>query len=557
MMPLLRQGRIFRDEGQHGQAVEIFIEAARQFPESWQPRLEMAIEYRLLGDPLLSGDLLSSILKNDERNLAALDQIVEHFRFAEQLDDALLACHKAIEIKPNLLWPYLKAAQVYARMGKIDSAWLSLDNATHLAGHHPQITATRMELLRLIREFSEAEDFYKRLPAEHLKDFSILTQGIHCAMAVDNLDFAQEQVQRLDAQTLSEVSAITLLRGKISEALWDHPSAIKHHEAALRINPRNAAAHWNLAKCSLLTLQPAAARDHLKRFLELNVSANVLKGSPHNISQNHMGQMVDEYLLDVGLLSELQSLDGIDEEETKIQRLYDIVRKNPDHTPSSITLLISLRRKGSFGLDMRLGTSPIPKFIVQFWDSPNLPDELRDLTLTWQSRNPEHTYQLFDEASAAVFLRDNHAPRTMAAFRRSGNPAQQADIFRLAYLASHGGFYADCDDRCSTGLDSFIPARASFVSYQEEYGTLGNNFIGATANHPVICRALDMAVEAVNRDDRDMVWFSTGPGLLTRAFALAVAEAPSSRLAQSAYFYGRANSTTPWNALPRHIQINQ
>jgi hypothetical protein len=55
--------------------------------------------------------------------------------------------------------------------------------------------------------------------------------------------------------------------------------------------------------------------------------------------------------------------------------------------------------------------------------------------------------------------------------------------------------------------------------YQENYGTIANNFLGASRGNPVILRALELAVEAVLRGDNDIVWLSTGPGLLTRAFA--------------------------------------
>lgn len=89
---------------------------------------------------------------------------------------------------------------------------------------------------------------------------------------------------------------------------------------------------------------------------------------------------------------------------------------------------------------------------------------------------------------------------------------------------------------CSAALDRFTPANAAFVVFQEEYGPLGNNFIGVTPNHPVIKTALALAVEAVNRGDRDIVWLSTGPGLLTRAFALTLAAGQKDELSRSAIF---------------------
>src|SRR5258707_5269590 len=87
------------------------------------------------------------------------------------------------------------------------------------------------------------------------------------------------------------------------------------------------------------------------------------------------------------------------------------------------------------------------------------------------------------------------------------------------------GCLAAAEARCPAPMARWPPAPAIFAAYQESYGTLGTNFIGAAPNHPVILRALKLATAALNRGDRDIAWLSTGPGLLTRAFAQRVAEA--------------------------------
>src|SRR5262249_31141648 len=57
------------------------------------------------------------------------------------------------------------------------------------------------------------------------------------------------------------------------------------------------------------------------------------------------------------------------------------------------------------------------------------------------------------------------------------------------------------------------------VGFQEDFGTLGNNFLAAAPRHPIITLALELGTNAINRGDTDMLWLSTGPGLLTRAIA--------------------------------------
>jgi hypothetical protein len=70
-----------------------------------------------------------------------------------------------------------------------------------------------------------------------------------------------------------------------------------------------------------------------------------------------------------------------------------------------------------------------------------------------------------------------------------------------------------------------MPAGAALVTYLENYGTIGNNFLAAAPGHPAIVRALELATAAINRGDHDIVWLSTGPGLVTRAIAGFLAQA--------------------------------
>jgi mannosyltransferase OCH1-like enzyme len=143
---------------------------------------------------------------------------------------------------------------------------------------------------------------------------------------------------------------------------------------------------------------------------------------------------------------------------------------------------------------------------------------------SWRTLNPQFEYERFDHRTALQFLESNHRSGVASAYKRLREPAQCADLFRLAYLSVRGGLYVDADDRCLTTIDTFAPRTATFLSYYEEYGTIANNFLGAMAQHPVIARALQLATQAVNRGDGDLLWLSTGPGVLTRAFAQILAE---------------------------------
>jgi mannosyltransferase OCH1-like enzyme len=74
------------------------------------------------------------------------------------------------------------------------------------------------------------------------------------------------------------------------------------------------------------------------------------------------------------------------------------------------------------------------------------------------------------------------------------------------------------------------PGTVNQIVHQEDWSSIGNNVIGAVAGHPALASALEHAVKAVNQDDKDIVWLSTGPGLLTRRLAVYLAEDLDERL---------------------------
>jgi mannosyltransferase OCH1-like enzyme len=200
--------------------------------------------------------------------------------------------------------------------------------------------------------------------------------------------------------------------------------------------------------------------------------------------------------------------------------LRQLIKEYPDYTPAGIVTAIALRQHGDFALrDSRNHpTSPIPQKICQFWDAIP-PDDVQTLMASWLALNPTYQYICFSDQQAQAWLEVEFGREVLDAFRRARIPAQKADIFRLAYLVAKGGIYVDADDRCLKPLNSFLSPFATLAVHQEDYGSIGNNFIASVPEHPVLMRALELAVVAMRREDHDLVWLSTGPGLLTRAFA--------------------------------------
>ena len=162
---------------------------------------------------------------------------------------------------------------------------------------------------------------------------------------------------------------------------------------------------------------------------------------------------------------------------------------------------------------------------MQFWDTADVPQDVAALMRSWTHENPGYQARVFDDRAALAYVAATYGQAAGGIYARIDSPAQKADVFRLACVAADGGVYADSDDRCHAPLERIVPPAARLVLYQEDFGSLGNNFIAASPQHPVIVRAFRLAMAAMARGDAETVWLSTGPGLLTRAFAQVLAGA--------------------------------
>jgi hypothetical protein len=272
----------------------------------------------------------------------------------------------------------------------------------------------------------------------------------------------------------------------------------------------------------LLSADTDAARTALVRSVELDRAARQAKGQSINISQHHVGQMLNEFVLDKAVLTRVQAAVA-GPVEHRIAALRDIVRAAPDQTAPALMLLLAARQAGLFDRPPQsgpaLGHPAIPRVIAQYWTDAAPPEDVAALMASWQAVSPGFDYRRFDDESAAAFIAEHHDAGVLEAFRRAGEPAQRADLFRLAFLAHAGGVYVDADDLCLAPITDWAPDAAELVLYQENYATVGNNVIAAAPGHPLIAHALDLAVQALRRGDSDVVWLATGPGLLTRALA--------------------------------------
>jgi hypothetical protein len=171
----------------------------------------------------------------------------------------------------------------------------------------------------------------------------------------------------------------------------------------------------------------------------------------------------------------------------------------------------------------------IPRTIVQFWDSPSAPPDVMRLIEEWRDRSPGYSHRLFDDVMAREFIGDIYDAAVLQAYVETDHPAGKSDIFRLAWLAEHGGIYIDADDGRTGDVGEILPGRAGFVvNWSRGAPPCVNNwFIACRPKHPALSEALSLAVhqtlEARRLNQRLPPWNLTGPLVLSCVVLDAVA----------------------------------
>jgi len=523
---MLSIGQTERSARRHESALAAFQQARKASPEDAGILTEMAIEERWLGRQSKCDELLAQAVALDPRHVTAICHLADQATLRNDPEQAHALYQRAAREQPREIRFRLGVVAALLKLGKIDQALADLVALAAEFGPMPAILARQMSLLRQTGYNHAALRLGVEATAAHPDNAQLWEERLATELLVGSQADIAACLARMPSGTATEKAAVERFAGRFAESRWQLSQAAEHYEAAASIQPNNARAYSDLIRVKILTLAIDEAKQHLRTFCDLKAHETKLRQQSSNISQTHFGQIIDDYSLDHNLLDTVTGLQSLPLDR-RIHALCDLARENPDNTAVAISLIVALRQSGTLSPKTSLVAasetvayeSKIPKTIVQFWDSEIIPDDVFALMRTWRSAHKDYKFLLFNDKSAKEYLAKRYPAAVLGAYNRSRQPAQKADIFRLAYLAAEGGIYADADDRCIAPIGTIIPEHAELVFYQEDLGTLANDFIAAKRHHPVLLRALRNAVIAILRGDSDILWLSTGPGLLTRAFA--------------------------------------
>lgn len=444
---------------------------------------------------------------------------------ADNLREAHDLFERCIALAPGRIGVHHALARVRISLGEIERAFLTLDAIESRTGPRPDHDYVRIEQYRRLGHLAEAVAAAERARSRFPGDMMLWSQ--HCIIQIDlgHFDAVEAAIAGAPARNRLDAGRLDIVAGALALARWEGRKAAAAFARARAALPLDRWLIDRIVQADLLNLDMESALTHLKERATLNIAMNRRRRHSTNWSQNFLGQLFNEYRIDPEALDAMRAIAAA-ENPAELARAGRAMADFPDNAALAMQFLVAARRVGV--LDRRRhGPARIPARIAQFWDSAELPPDIADYCASWRNQHPDFDYHRFNAAEAEAYLAEKADRAVLVAFRRAREPAMKADLFRLAFLLADGGFYTDADDRCQRPMTPLRDSGAALIGYQEDLGSVGNNFLAAVPGHPVIRAALQLAVEAVMRSDADVLWLSTGPGLITRVIAAAAMAAPS------------------------------
>jgi lipopolysaccharide biosynthesis regulator YciM len=513
-----------RQAGRQAEAAQWFAGALAVEPENPTLLAELARQEYRLGRQQDSNAHLMRALAIAPGHVDATTQLASQALTVGDTDQAFEIYRAAAEQHPAELTFRFGMLDMLAWQGRIQDALAGLQAVEMEHSITPQLQSWRITLLRRTGQMNEALSAARAATTAAVpQQFWLWVERFHTELLAGTDAMVQKCLFGIPAATRPMRAVRRRCVGALAESLWQMDSALAHYEAAAALDPNDIALQEALTRVKLMRFDLPGARAHLSRQYGLMAAERRLRGESLNISQSLLGQMMDEYALDeelAGTLADLSERPALE----RLDPLAALVRRAPDNTAPAASLLLALRQAEMLDfIPQQEGAAPIPRVINAFWDKAELPADIDALMQSWRDRNPAYVWRRFDEIQARDYLAAKFAGPVIHAYQRVREISQKADIFRLALLVAEGGVYVDADDRCLRPLDMLLPAGASLVLAQEEFGCAANHFLAASPGHPVLQAALRAVVIAVNRGDNEFPWLSSGPGLVTRALALHLA----------------------------------
>lgn len=499
--------------------IEIYRKIVFNETNNLSARLELAKNLTLCGRLAEANKVLEEthqLLGEDVRVLLQLGKLAQ---ISENWDKANQWYQKAYEKYPENPQVYCQLANCLFLQGEIEVSIDLLERGQKLLPNAVEITANLAQMhyslgnLECSYELLEKarKDFpdYIPLSIQLSRLYLILGDFIAAKNVLDNI--------HSDRQNYKE--QIESIRAEIATHEYNYSEGEKHLKQAIAYSLTPERHRLRLASILIMRGKLEASREQLKLattdITDKNTSLKAIVPL-----RSHPAMVINALRINPLLMQQLEAAQQKTGYE-KLVALANIAIEEPSYLGAGIYLSQELRKQGIFegihnALPVDRNNFPdIPKRIIQFWNEPEPPLEIKKLSQTWIELNPDYEYILFSWNSAIDFIDKHYNRQILQAFKNCQEPATQADFFRLAYLNKMGGFYVDADDRARKPLNAIVRLKPELVAFQEDYGCIANNFLGCIPEQPIIRTAFYQVVANLLDYSADGPWLKSGPALLT------------------------------------------
>ena len=173
----------------------------------------------------------------------------------------------------------------------------------------------------------------------------------------------------------------------------------------------------------------------------------------------------------------------------------------------------------------------IPKIIHQVWEGrtePSMPARLQILARTWQEKNPDWEYHLWNGEEMDKLV-EAHFPEYLSLYKSFPYSVQRWDTIRYMILHVYGGVYTDLDSECFRPIDELLKGKTMCFGeeppsnniYPEIDLLIGNAFMASEPKQEGWLKVLEEIQEAMKQEypkDGRAIIFTTGPLMLSKLF---------------------------------------
>lgn len=534
----------------------------KQHPgHSMLPRLLRSAN-KLGGDAVATERTYAAAVKAQPRNVAARLRLARHLRKLGRHDEALSVLSEGLARAPDSAELLAQQTYLLGKTGQFEAARVSLRSLSKHHPGHPQIPQFRGVQAEAGGDLDDAQAIFAADAAAHPEDptrrvrwaNSLRKSGrIADALRILAEPVSPNAIERklrieclLETGQWEEVPKLldawpdtgrhedwlvkSRLRMRLAILTFEHGAALEQAKAMLAVAPDNISAGIGFTRAAAATFQPELAWKALVHIPRKSPNGGAPRRGAGAL-RSLVGQIVNDLRLkpqETGHLAAAAERG----EEALIETAGAQLRSGAGNFAAALGLLIGLARTGGFAQPLSSlpqAGSRIPKVLHQFWDTEAPPQDVQSLMARTKDVNGDFSYRRWNDADARRFLTVFGQSEPLLAYRTARHPAMKADLFRLAVLYVEGGVYLDADDYCAAPLSTLLSPDVEFCCYQDEFCSIGNNFLAATPRHPLIGAALREATQSVIEGATESLWLVTGPGLMSRIVAGSIAWTPDLR----------------------------